>query len=119
VHRGQLLKKAVKSSGIPITTLIKRVGYSRTSYYNHIDDKDLPLDTIAQYGKALGIDFSINIPQIKELKNFIYKPPLNLEDAIQEINYWKDKYYEVLEKYNFSIEQRLPKNNLPQSKYRP
>jgi AcrR family transcriptional regulator len=109
VHRGQFLKKAVKASGISITTLIKRAGYSRTSYYNHIDNKDLPLDIIAQYGKALGIDFSISMPQIKELKNFIYRAPLTLEDAILEISYWKEKYYGILEKYNSSIEERLPK----------
>ena len=109
MHRGQVLKKAVKESGIPVTTLIRRVHYSRTSYYNHIDNKDLSLDIIAQYGKALGIDFSVNFPQLKHVENFINKTPLNIEDAISEINYWKDKYYELLEKYNFSIEERLPK----------
>jgi hypothetical protein len=87
------------------------VHFSRTSYYNHINNKDLSLDILAQYGKALGIDFSVDIPQLKQVQNFIRKAPLNLKDAISEINYWKDKYYELLEKYNFSIEERLPKNN--------
>ena len=109
MHRGKLIEKAVKDSGIPVTTVIKRVGWSRTSYYNHIDKKDLPLDIIAQYGKALGVDFSIDIPEIKDIENFIHKPPLNIEDAILQINYWKDKYYESLEKYNASIEERLRK----------
>lgn len=109
MHRGQLLKKAVKDSGIPVTTLIKRVHFSRTTYYNHIDNKDLPLDILVQYGKALGIDFSVNFPQLKHIESFTNKKPLNLEDAISEINYWKDKYYELLEKYNFSIEEKLPK----------
>lgn len=109
MHRGELLKKAVKDSGIPVTTLIKRMQFSRTSYYNHIDNKDLPLDILVQYGKVLGIDFSVNFPQLKHLENFINKTPLNLEDAISEINYWKDKYYELLEKYNLSIEEKLPK----------
>jgi hypothetical protein len=109
VHRGELLKKAVKDSGIPVTTLIKRMQFSRTSYYNHIDNKDLPLDILAQYGKALGIDFSVKFPQLKHVENFINKAPLNIEDAISEINYWKDKYYELLEKYNSSIEEKLSK----------
>lgn len=109
MHRGQLLKKVVKSSGVSITALIKKVNYSRTSYYNHIDNKDLPLDIIAQYGKALGYDFSKNFPEIKELNNFIDKIPLTIEQATTEINYWKQRYYDLLEKYNELMEQRFHK----------
>lgn len=107
MHRGKLIKKAVEESGRSITTLVQRAGWSRTTYYNHIANKDLPLDIIAQYGKALGIDFSIEIPEIKDIKNFVQNPPINLEEASLQINYWKDKYYEVLEKYNALIEKTL------------
>lgn len=109
MHRGQLVQKIVIKSGIPVATLVKRIGISRTSYYNHINDQNLKLDIIAKYGKALGYDFSINIPQLNDVNNFITKTPVTLEQAIVEIDYWKEKYFEVLEKYNSSMEERLLK----------
>ncbi len=107
VHRGKLIEKAVRKSGRSVTTVVKRAGWSRTTYYNHIANKDLPLEVIAQYGRALGIDFSIDIPQIREIQNFVHNPPISIDEAAIQINYWKDKYYEVLGKYNALIEKAL------------
>lgn len=111
MHRGQLLKNIVRNSGISVTTLVKRVGYSRTTYYNHINNKNLELDILDQYGRALGYDFSKDIPEINQIKSFIEREPLTIKEAISQRDQWKAKYFELIEKYNSLLEEKVIKKN--------
>jgi hypothetical protein len=101
-HRGELLKKAVDNSEIKITVLVKRMGISRGSYYNHIESADLSFELLEQYGKILNHDFRGDIP---EMKKFVteepepeYGPPKNMKEALEQIDYWRNKYIKLLEK---------------------
>lgn len=79
---------------------------SRTTFYNHINKKDLSLDIIAKYGRTIGYDFSVEFPEIKRVETFINaKEPRTLEEAIAERSMWREKYYDVLEKYNKCMER--------------
>lgn len=79
---------------------------SRTTYYNHINNKDLSIDIIAKYGRAIGYNFSSEFPEIRRAEAFINtKEPKTFEEAMTERNIWREKYYEVLEKYNNCMER--------------
>ncbi len=107
VDRGDLLKEVVKSSGISISTIVKRVGISRTTYYNHIMDKNLPSEILDRYGRVLGYDFS----KVDSTKSNVLRSPTSLQEAFAQINIWKERYYTLLEKYNTIIEEQLDKKN--------
>lgn len=107
MHRGDLLDRIVKSSAISIKMLTARLGYSRTTYYNHIRNKDLPLEILNKYGRALGYDFSQDIPEMPETLNFINTIPLSIEEAVRQRDIWKARYYELLEKHNAYLEGKM------------
>jgi transcriptional regulator with XRE-family HTH domain len=101
VHRGQVLAAAVKSNGVTIVALTKRVGISRPTYYEHINDEDLSLEMILKYGKALNYDFSTDIPDLMAYISSIPESDikyLSVEQLVQEVGKYKDKFHEVLEK---------------------
>ena len=110
-HRGETLQNAVADSGLSITLLVKRVGYSRSSYYNHILDPELDFAILEQYGKVLKHDFSVNFPdinkQVLQEDPEDYNKPTTIEQAIKLAEKWKEKYYAVLEKYHQLLEERL------------
>jgi hypothetical protein len=111
VHRGQVLERVVKQSSFNIKNVIARMNISRTTYYNHINNKDLSIDIIAKYGRAIGYDFSSEFPEIKRAEAFIKaKEPKTFEEAMLERNMWREKYYDVLEKYNNCMERLAPPN---------
>jgi hypothetical protein len=108
-HRGDILHAAVKKNKLKITQVVKKVGISRGSFYNHIEDPNLPLDILERYGKALGYDFTADIPEMSkytvEEPVEIYGQPLTIEEAIQQRDYWKNKYIVLLEKHQRLIEE--------------
>jgi hypothetical protein len=112
-HRGEVLQTVVNESGLSITSLVKRVGYSRSSYYNHILDPQLDFGILEQYGKVLKHDFSINFPerssQLVQEDPEEYNKPSTIEQAIKMAEKWKEKYYAVLEKYHQLLEERIKK----------
>jgi len=66
---------------------------------------------LLKYGKAINYDFSQDIPgmeeQVAEEPVVDYmKEPETLEEAKQQVNYWKYKYYTTLDKYIEAIEKK-------------
>jgi AcrR family transcriptional regulator len=111
MHRGEALQAAVSSSGLSITKVVKRAGYSRSSYYIHITDKLLPFDILREYAKALKHDFSAEFPEMGKLTvqedEEDFGDPDTLEKALKQRNNWRDKYYGLLEKYNKLLEAKV------------
>ena len=65
------------------------------------------------YGKAIKHDFTEEFP---EMPKYVVEDPdqdygkkLTLEEAIRQRDQWKDKYLELLEKYNRLIEEKIVK----------
>lgn len=103
-HRGQLLEDAVKASRIKKEEVASRAGYQRASYYKHIKEPALPYHILTAYGKAIKHDFTEYLPDMPkymlEEPDSQYNQPASLEDARQQIDYWKTKYIELLERFN-------------------
>lgn len=89
-----------------ISTVTKKAGYTRGSYYLHIKKKDLSLDILREYGRALNHDFSYEIPEIEHLVGDPHAPYTKetvlppVEDVIREMDMWRNKYYELSDRYN-------------------
>ncbi len=110
VHIGKLLQAAVKKTGLNIDVVTKKAGYKRGTYYLHIKQKNLDAGILKKYARAIGYDFSNELPHIMntvfEEEDHVYKKqPLTLDEAIKQINEWKEKYYTLMEKYLKYVEQ--------------
>lgn len=106
LHRGQLLEEAVKATRLKKEDVAAKAGYQRTSYYKHIKERDLPYHILTAYGKAIRYDFTELLPEMP--KYMIEEPdeqysPMNLEEARKQIDYWRDKYIDLLELFNKMI----------------
>lgn len=104
-HKGEIIEKAVRESGFSITRLAERMGKSRRWVYQIFESQAVPVDYILAIGKIIHHDFTDEIEELKTYK-------LNLANQItsdrqhtfgndkDEVEYWKNKYLTVLEKYN-------------------
>ncbi len=112
-HRGQVLAAVVEATGLNKEEVAVKAGYSRSSYYKHIDNPDLDFHILIAYGRAMKHDFTDEFP---EMPRYLlqdpeepYPQPLTLDEAIRQRDYWKDKYIEMLEKYNRLMEENRGK----------
>ena len=110
-HRGQLLKRLVADNGISISKLVKKVGISRSSFYNHIEDPDLSVDILLKYGQVLHVNILEMItPKSGQIMAdaISYYPleeePKDLREANLIIQSLRNKYTALLEKYNLLVE---------------
>lgn len=71
----------------------------------------MPLDILQKYGKAIGHNFSEEIEDlpssiVEEPESFYGNQPATIEEAIRQRNHWKEKYYELMEKYIKCMEKK-------------
>lgn len=115
LNRGQVLATAVEATGLNKEQVAIKAGYSRSGYYKHIENPDLDFHILMAYGKAIGHDFTQEFPEmprylLEEPEQMYGKKP-SLEEVVRQRDQWKDKYLELLEKYNKLIEERLKGNS--------
>jgi len=113
-HRGEIIEKVVRESGIPISIIAKSLKKSRQFVYNIFGNPNVPVDIIVSIGKITHHDFS------QEFKDLIVAPKkykvvpstetLNEDDQNNDANHWRTKYLEVLEKYNQLLQEIVKKN---------
>jgi plasmid maintenance system antidote protein VapI len=103
-HRGEIVEKAVRESGFPITELARRMKKSRRHIYNLFENPHLSLDEIFQIVKIIHVDFSTHFTEMRNIKNRLEEPTVSYGDSAA---YWKDKYIALLEKYNALLENKI------------
>lgn len=108
IHRGEIVERAVRSSGIPLTRLAAKMGKSRRWIYNAFETADLSLDTIIEIGKIIHYDFSNEITQIAGNNSSSFNDG-KVAYGDESPEYWKDKYYKLLEEYNALLKQQASK----------
>ena len=100
IHRGEIVEKAVRESGLSIVQLAKRMHKSRKWVYNSFENAQLPLDYVLQIGKVIHHDFSREIPEIhRPTSGLILVGSPEYTNADETVAYWKSKYYNLLEEY--------------------
>jgi|SRR6218665_1542277 len=103
VHRGEIVEKVVRNSGIPLSRVAAKMGKSRRWIYNAFETADLSLDFILEFGKILHYDFSEEIPQIASHRSVFTEKLAPYGE--HNIEYWKEKYYNLLEEHNALLKQ--------------
>ena len=99
MHKGQLLKKMTKDSGVSVTWLTKKLRISRTTFYNHTREETLPDHLLIRYCQALGLNDSQLTDEIKK-ETPAAAAELSPKAALLLIHYWKQKHDALLEKWN-------------------
>ena len=114
IHRGEIVEAAVRQSGIAISEVARRMKKSRRHLYNIFEDPNVPLDTIIKIGRIIHHDFTKEIadvqifyPHNQSVPSFEESQDESYKNANQSVTYWKDKYFELLEKYNNLLENKL------------
>lgn len=103
-HMGEILHKVFKDTGLKVAPVARKMGIDRGTVYRHFDERELSLDYIARYGKAMGVDMRKYFPQIADIANEELTQYISSKPSYQElertVDYWKDKYIKLLEQYN-------------------
>ncbi|MFC6101863.1 helix-turn-helix domain-containing protein [Olivibacter domesticus] len=106
-HYGEIIERTIRRNGYSISELARLMKVNRRSIYNWFNQPKFKPDIIFKIGCALKHDFSNEFPELfssEEFQNaFSNHKLLNSEllfEERQKINYWKDKYINLLEEYN-------------------
>ncbi len=98
-HRGEIVERAIRQSGYPISTIAKKLGRSRRWMYLMFDNTQVDLETIMSIGNIIHHDFSDEIKELGSISNHSFEDPEN-PYTNQSKEYWKNKYLKLLEDYN-------------------
>lgn len=113
-HRGEILKKVITEQGVKISQIARKLNINRGTVYRHMDDPDLSIEHIMKYGEALGVDFSDYFPEmiyiVKDTPKR-YGETKSYDELKRDAEYWKDKYIDLLEKYNALMAAHLGGSN--------
>jgi len=98
-HKGELIEKAVRKSGVKLTVLAKRLKRSRGYLYYLFQTRDVSFEEAMKIGRLINYDFS------SEYDTILHEPVSPSYDRSKKsVEYWKTKYIELLERYNDMME---------------
>lgn len=105
VHRGEILRKAIDKSDFNVSEVCKMSGIPRQTLYGAFLQKNPSLEYFIKVGKAIGHDFSNEIPEL--VSGFTSMVSENSTEYVKgdENIAWMHKYYELLEKYVALVEK--------------
>ena len=104
-HHGEILERAVRQSGVSISKIAQKIGYTRAHIYNLFHQKTLDLNLILAVGEAIHYDFSDTVSALKTHKNVQYaeytphiaaEPQPIYESSARQL---EQKYTKLLEDY--------------------
>jgi hypothetical protein len=108
MHKGQIIEKAVRESGVPLTQLAKKLNRSRQWVYNIFNTEQVSLDVAFEIGKIIHYDFS---KEFKHPKSYAMPDENNMfEEGNPED--WKTKCIQLLEEKIELLLQIEEKNQL-------
>ena len=80
-HRGSELEKVIRKKGINISELARKIGVNRRSLYNWFKEKNLKSSIVKRISEAINVESHAHSPDNNE------------------VDYWRDKYISLLERY--------------------
>lgn len=107
LHHGQIVERIIRRNGHSISELARLAKVNRRSVYNWFNQRNLKPDIIFRIGCVLNYDFSAEFPNLFSKGEFNRQNNSYMSDVItksthgqEETDYWKDKYIDLLERYN-------------------
>lgn len=118
-HYGEIVEKIIRRNGYSISDLARIMNVNRRSIYSWFKQPRLKTEIIFKIGCALKRDLSTEFPDLFSSNDF-QNPFNDKEDGYTvlsadeqvKVNYWKDKYIDLLEQYNASLSLVLEKNGV-------
>jgi hypothetical protein len=114
IHQGKTIEQIIRRSGNSFTRVARLTKVSRRSVYNWFSQPKLNPLIIHKIGCVINHDFSIEFPDLFSPEDFqVGNNPVLPEKAVdkrnleEEIAMWKDKYIEILERYNELLSEKL------------
>jgi predicted RNase H-like HicB family nuclease len=103
-HQGEILEKVIRRTGPSLTDLAKLMNVNRRSVYNWFLQQRLKPEIILKIGRTINHDFSVEFPDLFTSSDFT-ESPIAAENE-QNINVWKEKYIDLLERYNLILKHK-------------
>ncbi|MDO7744642.1 MAG: helix-turn-helix domain-containing protein [Pedobacter sp.] len=107
LHNGQIVERIIRRNGHSISELARLTKVNRRSVYNWFNQRHLKPEIIFRIGCVLNYDFSSEFPNLFSKDEFIRQhapDPMDMlpkmKTAHGNVTDWKDKYIDLLEKYN-------------------
>ena len=104
-HRGEIVELAVRQSGYSLTKLTQRLGKSRRWIYHAFENPILSIDVVLEISKIINHDFSDEITELKRFNSVVKAQNGNSYIENESVDYWKNKYLVLLEKYNAMLDK--------------
>lgn len=111
-QRGEIVELTIRRNNISISELSRKLNVSRRSIYNWFTQKSLSIDIICKIGEVIKHDFSKDFPEIfnqsmdlpdsRDIKSY------TAADDYESVNYWRNKYINLLEKHNDFLSHHNP-----------
>jgi hypothetical protein len=105
VHHGEILENVIRRTGPSLTDLAKLMNVNRRSIYNWFLQQRLKPERILRIGRTIGHDFSLEFPEFFVSDDFKVEPPPEIAVEVK-LDVWKEKYIDLLERYNFLLEMK-------------
>ncbi|GGE63920.1 putative ATPase subunit gpP of terminase [Pedobacter psychrotolerans] len=105
LHHGQTVERIIRRNGYSIAELARIIKVNRRSVYNWFNQRHLKPEIIFRIGSVLNHDFSSEFPSLFVKGETIGKSTIHYTESaenpsgLEDAN-WKDKYIDLLEKYN-------------------
>ncbi|MEH6305721.1 helix-turn-helix domain-containing protein [Olivibacter sp. CPCC 100613] len=106
-HYGEIIERTIRRNGYSISELARIMKVNRRSIYNWFGQAKFKADIIFKIGCALKHDFSNEFPELfsseefqQAFSNSKFTSTPQIVEEIEKVNYWKDKYINLLEEYN-------------------
>lgn len=106
-HRGEIVERAIRKSGYPISTIAKKLGKSRRWMYLMFDNSQVDIESIISIGKIIHHDFSHEIKELSVVNPDSFSEQESKYNK-QNKDYWKNKYLKLLESYNALLKKTNP-----------
>jgi predicted transcriptional regulator len=114
LHQGKTIEQVIRRSGHSFSRVARLTKVSRRSVYNWLNQPQVNPQIIQKIGRVINHDFSVEFPELFSSEDFSEAPAQagpaaasampNLEE---EVSKWKNKYIEILERYNQLLVEKL------------
>lgn len=102
VHQGDVIERIIRRQGHSLTDLARLTGVNRRSIYNWFLQPRVKPENIIRIGQAIHHDFSAQFPEQFVSEDFVPVAD-QLKVVDEKLDVWKEKYVDLLERYNLLL----------------
>jgi lambda repressor-like predicted transcriptional regulator len=112
-HYGQIVELTIRKQEFSISELARLANINRKCVYNWFNQKYLKPEIIHRIGGIIGHDFSVEFPELFTAEDFLPGINESFDQTLAggaESSIWKDRYIDLLEKYNHLLLEQYQKS---------